>query len=79
MDTSLTLDSFFAEALQFGPEGRLELAERLVASVPTDAEIESAQLDEVHRRMEAVQAGRMKVIAGEDALRQVRGAVLGRS
>jgi|JI6StandDraft_1071083.scaffolds.fasta_scaffold319507_2 putative addiction module component (TIGR02574 family) len=79
MVTTLTLDSFIAEAMQFGPDSRLELAERLVASVPADAEIESAQLDEVHWRMEEVNAGRMAVIAGEDALRQVREAVLGRA
>jgi hypothetical protein len=79
MIATLTVDSFFAEALNFGPEGRLELAERLVASVQADEAIESAQFDEVHRRMEDVQAGRMPLIAGKDALQQVREAILGRA
>jgi hypothetical protein len=76
---TLTLDSFFAEAMHFAPESRLELAERLVASVPGDVEVAEAQFDEVQRRLEDVQAGRMPLIAGQDALRQVREAVLGRA
>jgi putative addiction module component (TIGR02574 family) len=79
MNAALTLDSFLAEAMNFAPESRLELAERLVASVPDDAEIEAAQIEEVSRRMEDVRSGKMKLIPGEDALRQVREAVLGRA
>jgi putative addiction module component (TIGR02574 family) len=79
MNATLTLDSFLAEAMNFTPDSRLELAERLVASVPDDAEIEAAQIEEVTRRMEDVRSGKMKLIPGEDALRQVREAVLGRA
>jgi putative addiction module component (TIGR02574 family) len=68
-----------AEAMNFTPDSRLELAERLVASVPEDAKIEAAQIEEVTRRMEDVRSGKMKLIPGEDALRQVREAVLGRA
>ena len=79
MNAALTLDSFLVEAMNFDPESRLELAERLVASVPDDAEIESAQIEEVTRRIEDVRSGKMKLIPGEEALRQVREAVLGRA
>jgi putative addiction module component (TIGR02574 family) len=79
MTATLTLDSFFTEAMRFEPESRLELAERLVASVPADLDIETAQLDELDRRMEDVQSGRMPLIAGKDALQQVREAILGRA
>jgi putative addiction module component (TIGR02574 family) len=79
MNAALNLDSFLAEAMNFTPESRLELAERLVASVPEDAEIEAAQIEEVTRRMEDVRSGKMTLIPGEDALRQVREAVLGRA
>ena len=79
MNATLTLDSFLAEAMNLTPDSRLELAERLVASVPEDAEIEAAQIKEVTRRMEDVRSGKMKLIPGEDALRQVREAVLGRA
>jgi putative addiction module component (TIGR02574 family) len=79
MNAALTLDSFLAEAMNFTPDSRLELAERLVASVPEDAKIEAAQIEEVTRRMEDVRSGKMKLIPGEDALRQVREAVLGRA
>jgi hypothetical protein len=47
--------------------------------VPEDAKIEAAQIEEVTRRMEDVRSGKMKLIPGEDALRQVREAVLGRA
>jgi putative addiction module component (TIGR02574 family) len=79
MNAALTLDSFLAEAMNFTPDSRLELAERLVASVPDDAEIEAAQIEEVSRRMADVRSGKMKLIPGEEALRQVREAVLGRA
>lgn len=79
MNAALTLDSFLAEAMNFTPESRLELAERLVASVPADVEIEAAQIEEVTRRMEDVRSGKMKLIPGKEALRQVREAVLGRA
>ena len=79
MNAALNLDSFFAEAMNFAPESRLELAERLVASVPEDADIEAAQIEEVSRRMEDVRSGKMTLIPGEEALRQVREAVLGRA
>ena len=79
MNAALTLDSFLAEAMNFTPESRLELAERLVASVPADAEIEAAQIDEVTRRMEDDRAGKTTRVPGEEALRQVREAVLGRA
>jgi putative addiction module component (TIGR02574 family) len=79
MNAALTLDSFLAEAMNFKPDSRMELAARLVASVPDDAEIEAAQIGEVTRRMEDVRSGKMKLIPGEEALRQVREAVLGRA
>jgi putative addiction module component (TIGR02574 family) len=79
MNATLTLDSFLTEAMNFAPESRFELAKRLVASVPEDAEIEAAQIGKVTRRMEDVRSGKMKLIPGEEVLRQVREAVLGRA
>lgn len=79
MTTATTLDSFFDQAMSLSPDSRLELAERLVASVPPDAEIEAAQIEEMKRRRLAVEAGKMPLIPGEEALLQVREAVLGRA
>lgn len=79
MTAAITLDSFIAQAMNLTPDHRLELAERLVASVPSDAEIEAAQLEEVHRRISDDRAGKTTRIAGDDALRQVREAVVGRA
>ena len=79
MTAAITLDSFIDQAMNLSPDNRLELAERLVASVPSDAEIEAAQIKEVHRRIADDRAGKTTQIAGDEALRQVREAVLGRA
>ena len=68
MNAALTLDSFLAEAMNFTPESRLELAERLFASVPTDAEIEAAQIEEITRRMEDDCTGKTIRVPGDEAL-----------
>lgn len=73
----MTVESFFNTTMRFEPENRRKLAERFLASVRTDELTEAAQFDEVHRRRDAGQAGRMALITGKDALRQVREAILG--
>jgi len=79
MNTALTLDSVLAEAMNFTPENRLELAERLVASVPLDSQVEAAQIEEMISRRSAVEAGEISLVPGDEALRQVRESVLGRA
>lgn len=77
MSSALTINSLLAEAMTWSLEDRLEAAERLVASVPCDAAIEKAQLEEVHRRVAEDRSGQTTRIPGQDALSQVRQAVLG--
>ncbi|MBE2286717.1 MAG: hypothetical protein IAE77_24890 [Prosthecobacter sp.] len=77
MASTVTLQPSFAEAMRFEPESRRKLAGRILANVRADELTEAAQFDELHRRREAVQTGRMPLIAGKDALRQVREATLG--
>ena len=79
MTAAYTVESFFHKVVRMEPENRRKFAQHLVASVSADEAIEAAQFDEVHRRMEDVQAGRMPLIAGKDALQQVREAILGRA
>lgn len=73
----MTVESFFNTTMRFEPENRRKLGERFLASVRADELIEAAQSDEVQRRQEDVQAGRMPLIAGKDTLRQAREAILG--
>jgi len=72
-----TVERILEEALALTDDARLLLAERLVESVNASAnpEIEARQLAEVRRRMAEVSEGRVKLVAGETALREVREAV----
>lgn len=79
MTAATTLDSFIDQAMTLSPDNRLELAERLIASVPPDAEIEAAQIEEMKSRRQAVESGTMPLMAGDEVLRRVREAVLGRA
>lgn len=76
MPSTLTMNSLLAEAMTWPLEDRLEAAERLVASVPCDAAIEKAQLEEVHQRIAGDRSGQTARLPGQEALEQVRRAVL---
>lgn len=79
MPSTLNMNTLLNEAMTWSPEDRLEAAERLVASVPCDAGIEEAQLEEVHRRIAEDREGKTIRILGQAALDSVRPAVLGGS
>lgn len=79
MPAALNRNSLLAEAMTWPPEDRLEAAERLVASVPCDAAIEKAQLEEVHRRIADDRSRQTARRPGQEALDQVRRTVLGGS
>jgi len=72
-----TVERILEDALALPDDARLLLAERLVESVDTSAnpEIEARHLAEVRRRMADVSDGRVKLVPGEAALREVREAV----
>jgi hypothetical protein len=71
------LDQILQEALALPDDKKLTLAERLVESVGAGAaaEFEAKHIATVVRRLEEVQSGRVKLIPGEEALRQVREAL----
>lgn len=77
MPFTLTMDSLLTEAMTWPLEDRLEAAERLVASVPCDAAIEKVQLEEVLQRIAGDRSGQTTRVPGQEALKQVRRAVLG--
>jgi putative addiction module component (TIGR02574 family) len=72
-----TLERVTKDALALPDEARLALAECLVESVHAhpDPGLEARQMDEVRRRIEEVRSGRVQLIPGDEALREVRDAV----
>ena len=74
-----TAEQLFLEALSLSPQARADLTDRLVASSAEaiTPEIERAHLTEVRRRMARVEAGEVRLIAGEKVVAEGR-AVLAR-
>lgn len=72
---SSQLDILEAEALKLSPEERAQLADRLIASLPEDPEIERAWADEVERRIAEVEAGRVTMVPAAEAIARARDAL----
>jgi len=66
------LEILEAEALKLTPGERAALAQRLLASLDEDAEIEEAWAVEVERRIAEVESGALQVIPIAEALARVR-------
>jgi putative addiction module component (TIGR02574 family) len=69
------LDILEAEALKLAPDERVRLAERLIASVFDDKNIEDAWAIEVERRIEAIESGRANLVPAADAIARARAAM----
>lgn len=69
------LDDVEVEALKLTSGERAALAQRLLASLDEDAEIEQAWAVEVERRVAEIESGAVQVIPMEDALARVRAAL----
>ena len=69
------LEKVEAEALKLTPSERAALAQRLLASLEEDAEIEEAWAVEVERRIAEVESGAVQLIPIEEALARVRAAL----
>ena len=69
------IDKLEAEALKLAPGERAALAQRLLASLEEDAEIEEAWAVEIERRIAEVESGAVKVIPIEEALARVRASL----
>jgi len=68
----MTTEQIEVELMKLPLEERARLAERLVASLDEDAEIEAAWIAEVRRRDEELVSGAVKAIPLEDALTSIR-------
>jgi putative addiction module component (TIGR02574 family) len=64
-----------AEAMKLTAEERARLADRLIASLSEDAQIEEAWAVEVERRIAEIEAGRATVIPAAEAIARARDAL----
>ena len=69
------LEILASEALKLTPSERAALAQRLLASLDEDAEIEDAWAAEIERRIGEVESGAVQVIPIAEALARVRAAL----
>ena len=68
------LEILESEALKLTPGERAALAQRLLASLDEDAEIEDTWAAEIERRIAEVESGAVQVIPIAEALARVRAA-----
>ena len=73
-----TLESLAAEALRLAPEDRVQLADRLIASVFPDKEVEDAWADEVERRVQEIESGRAQLTPASETIAKARAAISSR-
>jgi putative addiction module component (TIGR02574 family) len=73
METQLEI--LESEALKLTPGERAALAQRLLASLDEDTEIEDAWAAEIERRIAEVESGAVQVIPIAEALARVRAAL----
>ena len=64
-----------AQALKLTAEERAQLADRLLASLSEDHEIEEAWAAEVERRIEEVESGRAQLLPAAEAIARARAAI----
>ena len=69
------LETVEAQALKLSPEERAQLADRLVASLFKDEEIEVAWAAEVERRIQEIESGRATLISAADSIARARAAI----
>ncbi|HZR03110.1 MAG TPA: addiction module protein [Burkholderiales bacterium] len=69
------LEAIEAQALMLSPEERAQLADRLIASLFEDKEIEDAWAAEVERRIKEIEGGRSELIPAAESIARARGAV----
>jgi putative addiction module component (TIGR02574 family) len=72
---STELESLKEQALKLPPEERVALADRLLASLFQDGEIEDAWEAEVERRIDEIESGRSKLVPGAEAISRARAAI----
>jgi len=69
------LENVEAQALKLTAKDRARLADRLIASLFEDHEVEEAWATEVERRIEEVESGRVQLVPAADAIARARSAI----
>lgn len=69
-----TVAEIEAQALQLSADERTRLVDRLLASLPADAEVDAAWAAEARRRLDELEAGAVAEIPIEDAIARARAA-----
>ena len=69
------LEAVEAQALKLTVEERAQLADRLIASLFEDHEVEEVWAVEVERRIEEIECGRSRLIPAAEAIARARAAV----
>lgn len=72
---SSQLEAVEAQALKLTAEERAQLADRLIASLFEDHEVEEAWAVEVERRIEEIESGRSELIPAAEAIARARAAL----
>lgn len=72
---SSQLQAVQAEALKLAPEERVQLADRLIASVFADDAIEQAWAAEVDHRVAEIESGAVELIPAAEAIARARAAI----
>ena len=72
---SSQLEAVEAQALKLTAEERAQLADRLIASLFDDHEVEEAWAVEVERRIEEIEGGRAELIPAPDSIARARAAI----
>jgi putative addiction module component (TIGR02574 family) len=67
-----SLQAVEAAALELSPEERAQLAQRLLASLPRDPEVEAAWDEEISKRVADLEAGLIGTTPAEDVFVQGR-------
>ena len=72
---STQLEIVEAYALSLAVEERAQLADRLIASLFDDQDIEEAWAVEVERSIKDIESGRAKLISASEAIERARAAI----
>ena len=64
-----------SQALQLSPQDRVSLADRLLASVSADGEVDEAWSQEAERRLAELENGTVAAVPLEVAIARARGAI----
>lgn len=70
-----TAEEIEAAAMHLSVSERSQLAQRLLASLDEDSEIEQAWAEEIDRRLDEYERGSVQTISGEEAFAKARARV----